>query len=204
LTRAAALALGACFFVGAAVADDGDDDNGEGHGQPARCAALAGQTIAGARINAADLVAATATAPAYCRVRGLVAPKLNFELRLPKRWNRKLHYGGGGGYNGAIPPATLPALRQGYAQVSSDSGHQGSALDASFVFNDPQAAQLFGSLSVPTVTAVAQEVSRSAIRPCLTASFRARRLTTGSASWAPSTAPPNSWQHPVAPSTRPR
>jgi hypothetical protein len=121
---------------------------------------LAGQTIAGARINAADLVAATATAPAYCRVRGLIAPKLNFELRLPKRWNRKLHYGGGGGYNGAIPPAIEPALRQGYAQVSSDSGHQGSALDASFVFNDPQAALLFGSLSVPTVTAVAQEVSR--------------------------------------------
>jgi hypothetical protein len=158
-SRAAAFALGAFFLVGAVAADDGDEGDDD-HNPGARCAALAGRDIAGAHLNAADLVAASTTAPAYCRVRGLVAPKLNFELRLPIRWNRKLHYGGGGGYNGAIPPATLAALRQGYAQVSSDSGHQGNALDASFVFNDPQAALLFGSLSVPTVTAVAQEVAR--------------------------------------------
>jgi Tannase and feruloyl esterase len=159
-TRGAALAFGAFFMLGAAASDDADDDDDDGHNLPARCAALAGQNIAGARLGAATVVVATATTPAYCRVPGLIQPKLNFELRLPARWNRKLHYGGGGGYNGAIPPVTMPALRQGYAQVSSDSGHQGSALDASFVFNDPQAAQLFGSLSVPTVTAVALEVAR--------------------------------------------
>lgn len=39
--------------------------------------------------------------------------------------------------------------------ASSDSGHQGSALDASFALNDPYAAQLFGSLSVPTVMSTA-------------------------------------------------
>ena len=124
------------------------------------CEALLGKNIGGANVSAADVVLATATAPTHCRVRGLIAPKLNFELRLPRKWNHKLHYGGGGGYNGAIPPANEAALRQGYAQVSSDSGHQGSALDASFVAGDPLAAQLFGSLSVPTVTAAAQEIVR--------------------------------------------
>ncbi len=108
------------------------------------CAGLGGQTIGGASIVAATDVAATPTLAAYCKVQGLIAPKLNFELRLPADWNHKLHYGGGGGYNGAIPPVTAPALNAGYAQVSSDSGHQGNGLDASFALNDPQAAQLFG------------------------------------------------------------
>ena len=160
-TRGAAFALGALFIAGAAAAHEDERDAwNDWHDRPARCDALVGKSIGGAHVSAADTVLATATAPKYCRVRGLIEPKLNFELRLPTRWNQKLHYGGGGGYNGAIPPANDAALRQGYAQVSSDSGHQGSALDASFVAGDPQAAQLFGSLSVPTVTAAAQEIVR--------------------------------------------
>lgn len=123
-----------------------------------RCRALAGQAIAGAQLLSADVIGETYTSPTYCRVRGLIPPKLNFELRMPRQWNSALHYGGGGGYNGAIPAPNLAALRMGFAQVSSDSGHQGSVLDASFVQGDPQAAALFGFLSVPTVTAAAREI----------------------------------------------
>ncbi|MDH5538917.1 MAG: tannase/feruloyl esterase family alpha/beta hydrolase [Rhizobacter sp.] len=167
LMRATAVALGLIVLAGAASAhgggrddDDDDDDRHDRRGRPGQCEALTGRTLSGAQLGTAEIVAATASAPAYCRVSGLIAPKLNFELRLPLRWNRKLHYGGGGGYNGSIPPATVAALRQGYAQVSSDSGHQGSGLDASFVVGDPQAAALFGSLSVPTVMAVALDIVR--------------------------------------------
>ena len=106
----------------------------------------------------ASLVATTVSGigptPTFCRVNGTIAPKLNFELRLPEHWNGKLHYAGGGGYNGSIPPlagAPLTALKQGYATVSSDSGHQASAVDASFALKDANAAQLFGSLAVPSV-----------------------------------------------------
>ena len=136
------------------------------------CEDLAGRTIGGATIGTAESVAATATLAAYCKVNALIEPKLNFELRLPLEWNRKLHYGGGGGYNGGIPPVVAPALNAGYAQVSSDSGHQGSALDASFALNDPYAAQLFGSLSVPTVMGAAKEiVKRHYLRPIRRAYF---------------------------------
>jgi len=145
---AAAGLLGVTFGVAASAA-------------PLACAALAGKTIGGATIGGAVVVAATPPLPEYCKVNGLIAPKLNFELRLPTGWNHKLHYGGGGGYNGSIPPADPGALGAGYAQVSSDSGHQGSALDASFALNDPQAAQLFGSLSVPTVMGAATEIVRA-------------------------------------------
>ncbi len=163
LTRGAASALCTLFIAGAASAHDDERNGGhDWHGwkhHAGRCEALVGKNIGGATLSAADVVYATATAPTYCRVRGLIEPKLNFELRLPRKWNHKLHYGGGGGYNGAIPAANDAALMQGYAQVSSDSGHQGSFLDASFAV-DPLAAQLFGSLSVPTVTAAAHEIVR--------------------------------------------
>jgi len=161
--RAALVAVAALAFTGAALAHGDDDDDGgprPGHGKPRTCASWLGRSVAGAQVSTAEPVAATATAPAYCRVQALIAPKLNFELRLPADWNRKLHYGGGGGYNGAIPAVDLNALRQGYAQVSSDSGHQGNVLDASFALDDPLARRLFGFESVPTVMHSAQEIVR--------------------------------------------
>lgn len=107
---------------------------------------------------ATSMVAATAAVPSHCKVSALIAPQLNMELRLPGNWNGKLHYGGGGGYNGSIPAASGPALTAGYANVSSDSGHQGGVLDASFALNDSHAATLFGSGSVPTVASAAKEM----------------------------------------------
>jgi Tannase and feruloyl esterase len=118
------------------------------------CDALFGKTIAGVTLTAAA-VPASAAVPTYCNVNGSIAPALNFEMRLPDVWNGKLYYGGGGGYNGSIPSLPLPALVQGYATVASDSGHQGSPLSADFALTDSFAAQLFGSLSVPTVMSAA-------------------------------------------------
>jgi hypothetical protein len=139
------------------------------------CAALASQVVAGATVGTTELVAATATLPEYCRVAGLIAPRLNFEVRLPTQWNGKLFYGGGGGYNGVIQPATFvfnaAALRQGYAQVSSDSGHQGSVFDASFALNDLHAANLFGHLSVPTVMVPAREIVQQRYGSAATRSY---------------------------------
>ncbi len=150
----------AVLVAGTATAVVADERDLRPAGRPTACEALAGRAIGGATISAAVTVPMGGGLVEYCKVTGLIAPALNFELRLPSVWNHKLHYGGGGGYNGAIPPVSAPALNAGYAQVSSDSGHQGSALDASFALNDPQAAQLFGSLSVPTVMGAATEIVR--------------------------------------------
>jgi len=129
------------------------------------CAALAGRTLAGATVTAANTVAASETEPMYCKVTATIAPQLNFELRLPQQWNGKLYYGGGGGFDGSIPDlsgANLNALQQGYATVNSDSGHSGSSLSAAFALNDTYAANLFGSLSVPTVMSSAKEMVQAA------------------------------------------
>ena len=129
------------------------------------CAQLSGIKVGGTAELVASVVAASGPVPAYCKLNGTLLPKLNFEVRLPDNWNGKLYYQGGGALNGSIPvinAQTIAALLKGYAAVASDSGHQASPVDASWALNDPYAAQLFGSLSVPTVMPAAREILRTA------------------------------------------
>ena len=125
------------------------------------CSTLSGKSIGGAALTTV-VVKANEGAPSYCKVNGTLAPSLNFEIRLPDSWNGKLYYGGGGGYGGLIPPLSMPPLHQGYAEVASDTGHQGNGMSAAFAFTDTFAAQLFGSLAVPTVMATALKVVTAA------------------------------------------
>ena len=125
------------------------------------CTILSGKSIGGATL-ATVVVKANEATPSYCKVSGTLAPSLNFEIRLPDAWNGKVYYGGGGGYDGSIPPLSVPPLKQGYAEVVSDSGHQDDGMSAAFAFNDTFAAQLFGSLAVPTVMSTALKVVTAA------------------------------------------
>ena len=87
-------------------------------------------------------VAATATLGEYCKALVAIhpvdrsAPDIRAQVNLPAEWNTKAFMQGGGGYNGTIPNTTVnfgngplgkPALAQGYATFSSDSGHQANA-----------------------------------------------------------------------------
>ena len=167
-----ALIAGVAVLVAACGGSD-DGPTAETITAQQACESLTGKTIAGTTVTAVAVAASGAT-PTYCRVSGTIAPSLNFQMRLPQTWNGKLHYGGGGGYNGSIPGLTgynLAALNQGYATVSSDSGHQGSGVVAAFALNDPYAAQLFGSLSVPTVMSSAQELLKAAYTIAPTRSY---------------------------------
>jgi len=121
------------------------------------CDVLSGKTV-GDTVLTASVIAKKGSMPAYCKVTGTIVPSLNFEIRLPSSWNGKLYYGGGGGYDGFIPEPVVEPLAQGYAEVASDSGHQGDGMSAAFVLNDPHAAELFGSGAVPAVMATALKV----------------------------------------------
>jgi feruloyl esterase len=118
------------------------------------CTTLSGKSIGGATLTTA-VIPASGKVPMYCKVKGTLAPALNIEIRLPDAWNGKLYYAGGGGYDGVMTEVVVPPLIQGYAEVVSDSGHQGDGMSAAFALNDTFAAQLFGSLSVPTVMSTA-------------------------------------------------
>lgn len=151
----------ALTFAALLAACGGDDDNPPAPVTMA-CADFSGKTIAGAAVTGASVVAATAAAPEYCRVQATIPSKLRFELRLPTTgWNGKLLYGGGGGFNGSIPPANAAALSAGYANVTSDSGHVGSSdVDATWALNDAEALNNYANLSVPRVTLAAREMVR--------------------------------------------
>lgn len=110
--------------------------------------------------------------PAHCLVQGAIERRIgvngknyatNFQLRLPENWNTKFLFQGGGGMNGFIAPAVgsipvrgataAPALKRGYAVVSTDGGHQGRS-DGSFGADQQARLDLaYASIGKVTVTA---------------------------------------------------
>ncbi|HXJ39753.1 MAG TPA: tannase/feruloyl esterase family alpha/beta hydrolase, partial [Bryobacteraceae bacterium] len=105
-----------------------------------KCEDLMAAKLAGVTVTSAVAVAAgkleipggrgptQAEVPAFCRVAGMVAPEVRFELWMPERWNRKLMAVGNGGLAGTIPTTPMLApLRRGYATGSTDTGHQGAS-----------------------------------------------------------------------------
>jgi Tannase and feruloyl esterase len=119
------------------------------------CTDLAKLAYPGLSIESAELISAGSidripgfppfpanwTLPGYCKAHGSIHKRIGadgaqyaiqFEIRLPTNWNRKLLFQGGGGLDGVVQPAlgfvnpgAMPALSRGYATVSTDSGHEG-------------------------------------------------------------------------------
>ncbi len=117
----------------------------------------------------------TTLLPAYCRVEGVIEQRTGQDgkpygiryalaLPLPAKWNGRFLYQGGGGLNGSVNPpigATAagdePALAQGFAVLSTDSGHQGAVFDGSF-FADQQAALNFLYQSIGKAAPVGKQL----------------------------------------------
>src|SRR5580698_396079 len=84
-----------------------------------------------------------AAMPEHCEVIGVMRERtgadgqhyvVKYHLRLPTDWNGRFLFQGGGGTNGvlgrangALQPGTPTALEQGFAVVSTDTGHDNSA-----------------------------------------------------------------------------
>jgi feruloyl esterase len=114
------------------------------------CESLTSLTVAGLTINSATSVpagqftlpspagrggarTAPVEVPAFCRVAGMIAPEVRFELWMPAQWNKKFLTVGNGGLAGSISYAPmLVPLREGYATSSTDTGHQAGTNDGSW------------------------------------------------------------------------
>jgi feruloyl esterase len=81
-------------------------------------------------ILSAEMVAASERTPEFCRVLGVIAPEIRFEVALPSAWNRRLYMRGNGGFAGEsleAPPRIVQrdaALRHGFAAAQTDTGHR--------------------------------------------------------------------------------
>jgi len=93
---------------------------------------------------------------------------IGMELRIPEAWNGRFLYQGGGGMDGVIIPAlgkpvtngsTAPlALAQGFAVVSTDSGHQGKAMDDTSFAQDQLSKLNYGYAAIGKVTEAAKKL----------------------------------------------
>ena len=123
------------------------------------------------------------TLPAHCELTGAMEERvgvdgqhyaIRFHLRLPLRWNGKFLFEGGGGTEGdlgsavgLIVPGTPPAIAQGYAVVSQDSGHDNATNsvpsrggNVAFGF-DPEARANYGGSSLRLVAETAKTIIHS-------------------------------------------
>jgi hypothetical protein len=95
-------------------------------------------------IVSAETVAAAGDTPAFCRVRGIMAPEMKFEIALPHAWNRRLYMFGNGGYAGealdAAPRIAVRngALRHGFATAQTNTGHDAAAEPLATFAGNPQ------------------------------------------------------------------
>jgi len=97
-----------------------------------------GEPVSGVTLNALVWTGAAGSNPAYCSVKGAMAPvdanakPINFQVVLPASWSRRAAQLGGGGMNGSIPNLTggvdmgpgTSLIQLGFATYGSDSGHQ--------------------------------------------------------------------------------
>ncbi|OYW44274.1 MAG: hypothetical protein B7Z08_02925 [Sphingomonadales bacterium 32-68-7] len=148
----------------------------------ARCAAVAEAVRPGLAFSRAELAAAgparagggQVELPEHCVVRGVIDRRvgaggrtfgIGFELRLPTAWNGRFLFQGGGGLDGQAMPAIgtipnsagAPALARGFAVVTTDSGHEGPIVDASFGL-DQQARVDYAYNALDKVTAEAKRL----------------------------------------------
>jgi feruloyl esterase len=100
------------------------------HGPRLACESLR-ETASSADVTvlSATVVAAEGDAPGYCRVRGVIAPEVQFDVNLPGAWNRRFYMFGNGGYAGEDLDAPgrrntrHAALRAGFVVASTNTGH---------------------------------------------------------------------------------
>jgi hypothetical protein len=106
------------------------------------CAGMAEMSTPSTAIIAAVVVAAADGVPEHCRITGVIAPAIRFEVNLPTAWNRRFYMHGNGGFagetpeTGARPRYRAAALRNGFVTASTNTGHDAATEPvASFAVN---------------------------------------------------------------------
>jgi feruloyl esterase len=156
-----------------------DDDEAPAAATPLACetAALAALPLDQARVLSATAVAAgdyrpsgsnttLTNLPAFCRIEARATPTsdslINFQLWVPEgtAWNGKLVTTGNGGYSPALSYGDMAyAMRQGYAVVGGDTGHQSSDPNEMFWgVGHPEKIADWGSRSIHAITVPAKRV----------------------------------------------
>lgn len=96
--------------------------------------------------------------PDFCRMEGVIRPTADSEIRFevwmpPFGWNGKFRAVGNFGFGGSINYDDMaPAVRDGYAVASTDTGHVGAARDSQWALGHPEKQIDFGYRAVHEMT----------------------------------------------------
>jgi hypothetical protein len=126
---------------------------------------VAAGTFAGpsAAFTGRDLTAFYKNVPAFCRVVAIATPSTDSYIRLEvwmpaAGWNGKLQGIGNGGFAGLIDFMQLgAAVTKGYVVTGTDTGHQGTPIDATWAIGHPDKIADFGHRGIHEMTRIAKE-----------------------------------------------
>lgn len=120
---------------------------------------LAGLPDAPAAISSATYVGPAAAAKGYCQVRGMIAPHIQYELRLPDDYAGRYLQGGCGGFCGFIGIEDCArGLSRGFAVSASDLGHSGGAWVSPVWASDPQLRRDYGGRATHVLAKVSKAI----------------------------------------------
>ena len=130
------------------------------------CAAMASLRLPDVRITEAIAVSKSPLAgaeikAAHCKVAGVIGKEIHFEVLLPDEWNGRFFMGGGGGFVGAVQNQAAASVNLGFATAGTDTGHQGTSLQAGWAKGDLERQLNFGHLAVHRTAEVAKAIVRA-------------------------------------------
>ncbi len=115
----------------------------------------------------AAVVAATAQAPAYCKVTGVITPEVAFEVSLPDKWNGRFYMIGNGGLAGESleDPGRVSqrngALALGFAFAQTNTGHDArKEPSGSFIMSNPEKAIDYAYRAVHVTATTAKSITK--------------------------------------------
>ena len=111
-------------------------------------------------------IPAAGPTPAHCRVNGIIAPEIGFEVNLPAKWNGRFYMIGNGGHAGQGPDEAgranerAVALQNGFAFATTNTGHDGQKEPgATFVLSNPQKAIDYAYRAVHMTATTAKRIA---------------------------------------------
>jgi hypothetical protein len=84
----------------------------------------------------------------HCRVSGVIGKEIKFQALLPTAWNGRFLMGGGGGFVGGLDNQAASEVNNGYATAGTDTGHEGSPIQAGWALGNDERLTNYGSLGV--------------------------------------------------------
>jgi len=135
-------------------------------GQVIGCSELASATWGGFTVDLAEQQVVNDETPAHCLVQGTIDTEIHFELLLPvpNAWNGRFVMGGGGGFVGTVENQALwfapQLLKEGFATVGTDTGHQGITINASWAMDREDREINFGHRAVHLTAEAAKTLMR--------------------------------------------